>query len=101
MKTNKGSTLDDRIFNRQPDTETKPNPFQDTVTKLGQKIANQLEDLDDRWAKLSTYSEPKIWEKKDRYGHIYFQVFDPIGDRYLHFNSEDEVKWWLDRRYSL
>ena len=99
MKTNNWSSLDDRIFDRRSDLDLHPKSLKNTLTKLKQQIAEHLEDLDDRWAKLSTYSEPKIWEKTDRFGKTYYQIFDPKSDRYLHFNSEAEVRCWLDRRF--
>lgn len=101
MKTKNWSSLDDRVFDRQSALDPYSKSLTNTLTKLKQQIADHLEDIDDRWAKLSTYSEPKIWEKIDRFGNTYFQIFDSKSDRYLRFNSEEEVRCWLDRRFYL
>ncbi len=44
-------------------------------------------------------NEPKICQKCDRDGHAYFQVYDRATDQWHHFNSEAEVRAWLERRY--
>lgn len=72
-----------------------------TSTGFRRKLAQKLEDLDAYWLKLNVYAEPKVWEKKDRYDNTYYRVYDFQSDRYLDFNSEDEVRWWLDKRYYL
>lgn len=100
MKTTNWSRAHEKLCARQQDSKNK-NSQKNTIAKWGQKIAKRLDDLDDRWTKLATYTEPKIWEKKDRLGNTYFRVDDPKGDRYLYFHSEDEVRWWLDQRYYL
>lgn len=96
MKTTNWSRTHDKlvVVDRQQDSKNNNSP-----TEWGQKIAEGLDDIDDRWAKLNTYAEPKIWEKHDRYGDTYFQVYDPQGDRYLFFHSKDEARCWSDQRY--
>lgn len=96
MKTHNWSSLDDLVFDQQEEAKQKYKSSKNTILKLGQKIVNGLDDLDDRWAKLSTYSEPKISEGKNRYGKTYFRVFDFEGDHYIYFNSEEEARWWSD-----
>lgn len=44
-------------------------------------------------------SEPKIYQKQNRHGEIYFRVYDPFTQRYYKFNSEQEVRVWLEERY--
>ena len=43
--------------------------------------------------------EPQVKRKCDRFGKYYWQVYEPISGSYLFFNSEREVKVWLDTRY--
>ena len=52
----------------------------------------------DRFSEKS--SEPKIWQKRNRFGETFFQVYDPATDRYIYLNSEKEVRVWLDDRFS-
>ena len=43
--------------------------------------------------------EPDVKRKYDRSGNFYWQIYDPISRSYLFFNSEREVRVWLDTRY--
>ena len=43
--------------------------------------------------------EPKVWQKCDRQGNIYWLTFDPITKIYSFFSSEEEVRIWLEERY--
>lgn len=44
--------------------------------------------------------EPKVWEKHDRQGNTFFKVYDPASDRWVYLSSENEVRMWLEERYS-
>lgn len=46
------------------------------------------------------YSEPRIQENRDRTGNVYFSVVDPITNQVQPFESEHEVRVWLENRYS-
>lgn len=49
----------------------------------------------------SKLSEPKVWQKKDRKGNIYWRVYNPTTGYCGSFNSEEEVRMWLEERYYL
>jgi hypothetical protein len=49
---------------------------------------------------LSGSSEPRISQKRDRSGNLYFQVHDPVSGQSLSLYSEQEVRMWIDQRYS-
>jgi hypothetical protein len=73
--------------------ETKPAK-QDSVKLPG------LEQLWNAVLQILTRSpEPKIYQKHDRHGKLYFQVYDPIAHRTSTFSTEQEVRIWLDQRY--
>ena len=99
MKTINWSKLNFKDFEEKHSSRQKS--ARNTSSGFRRKLAQKLEDLDDHWSKLNVYAEPKVWEKKDRYGNTYYRVYDPQRDRYLEFNSEEEVRWWLDKRYYL
>lgn len=46
------------------------------------------------------YGEPRIQENRDRTGNVYFSVVDPITNQVQTFESEHEVRVWLENRYS-
>ncbi len=91
MKTINWSVLHFKVF------DGKKNSLRNTIAKLRQKIAQRLDYLGERWVNLSSYSEPKIWERKGRDGNSYFRIYDPIHDSYIYFNSEEEVRAWPDK----
>ncbi|MDJ0724887.1 MAG: hypothetical protein QNJ38_07230 [Prochloraceae cyanobacterium] len=47
----------------------------------------------------SPQTEPKIIRKSDRQGNSYFQVYDPHNRHYATFNSEREIRIWLERSH--
>lgn len=49
---------------------------------------------------LTPSHDPQICEKRDRKGNIYFRIYDSTTDESLTLYSEEEVRIWLDRRYS-
>ena len=100
MKTINWSKSNFQEFDRlkhSPEQKSSIN----TSTGFRRKLTQKLEDLDAYWLKFDVYAEPKVSEKKDRYGDTYYRVYDPQRDRYHDFNSEAEVRWWLDKRYYL
>lgn len=44
-------------------------------------------------------SEPKIQQKRDRSGNLYFKVYDPMTQHSCTLDSEREVRVWLEKRY--
>jgi hypothetical protein len=53
------------------------------------------------WNSISTplSNEPRIWQKRDRLGNIWWYIYDPIGDRVFRFSSEPEVRQWLEKQF--
>ena len=64
--------------------------------KLTTFANNQLQFL---WRYFSQRLEPKIWQKRDRYGNSYWVVYDPTTGHSSCFSSEQEVRVWLEQRY--
>jgi hypothetical protein len=61
----------------------------------------------DRLQKLWNYlvavwwysEEPRITQKQDKSGNWIYRVYDPITHQHLIFDSEQEVRIWLEERY--
>ena len=66
------------------------------VAKLTTFANNQLQYL---WRYFNQRLEPKIWQKRDRYGNFYWVVYDPTTGHSSYFSSEQEVRIWLEQRY--
>ena len=43
--------------------------------------------------------DPRITTKQDDAGHLYYEVYDPVDRCQYRFDSEQEVRVWLDERY--
>lgn len=48
---------------------------------------------------FNTTHEPRISKRFDRWGNIYFAVYDPANKTHQVFTSEQEVRIWLEQRY--
>lgn len=48
---------------------------------------------------LSGNEEPQIRQNRDRSGEIFWRVYDPTTGESARFNSELEVRFWLEQRY--
>ena len=44
-------------------------------------------------------SEPKIIQKTNKKGSLFWQVYDPVTGERKNLVSEQEVREWLDNRY--
>lgn len=62
-------------------------------------ISGKLRNI---WQSLITYlagsSEPYVWKAQTSKG-LQWKVFDPIAQRQLTFNSEADVRVWLEERH--
>ncbi|HBR00157.1 MULTISPECIES: hypothetical protein [Roseofilum] len=61
---------------------------------------DRLQKLWNYFVAIWWYSdEPRITEKKDRDGNWIYHVYDPLSHQHLMFDSEQEVRVWLEERY--
>ena len=73
---------------RQQETP-KGSEIQQIFNQVGRKVLD--------W--LSNPPGPRIWQTKDRTGHISWHIYDPTTARSRCLNSEQEVRMWLDEQY--
>jgi hypothetical protein len=66
------------------------DPVMTWLTHVGQAIANAV----------CSNHEPQVWEKKDRNGTLYWNVYDPATGYSARLASEMEVRIWLERHYT-
>lgn len=50
--------------------------------------------------RLAGNPEPQIWQTRDRQGDLIWHVYDPMNNQSSVFQSEMEVRVWLDQRYN-
>ena len=43
--------------------------------------------------------DPRITTRQDDEGRLYYEVYDPVVRSHYRFDSEQEVRVWLDERY--
>jgi hypothetical protein len=45
-------------------------------------------------------TEPRIWMLTNSRGDIYWRIYDPSAQTFFVFNTEHEVRIWIEQRYS-
>lgn len=56
--------------------------------------------LDRLWQSFTYFAEVKelrITQKRDRQGELYFEIYDFSSGKYHRFDSEQDVRIWIDR----
>jgi len=66
----------------------KRSYFSIFISKIWQKLDNILTINDDL----------KIWQKRDRFGNIYWQAYNPKTRKFVGFASEKEVRIWIEQQ---
>lgn len=60
--------------------------------------------LDSVWQKLTllftSNSELQVWSTRDRNGDLSWHAYDPITRHYVCFGSEDDIRAWIEQRFS-
>ncbi|SKB15845.1 hypothetical protein PL11201_80155 [Planktothrix sp. PCC 11201] len=75
--------------------------YQDKGLSLGQNILHRLQSITAIFVNaLASPTEPKIWQKKDAKGNRIWQIYDPVTGHKARFDTEQEVRIWLEKRYN-
>jgi hypothetical protein len=70
----------------------------DRSARKGQSILALIENLwQNAIAALTEEPKLKIWQKRDRYGHIYWHAYDPCTGKSVCFASELEMLIWIEK----
>jgi hypothetical protein len=76
--------------------------YQSKGFSVGQNILNSLKQITAIFFNaLVSKPEPKIWQKKDAEGNIIWHTYDPVSGYQARFDTEQEVRVWLEERYNL
>ncbi len=79
-------------------TFSRPNP---KFLGIGQKIINLAKIITEAFCNsLVLDSEPKIWKKTDAEGNIFWKTYDPMTGSTASFDTEHQVRVWLEERYN-
>jgi hypothetical protein len=49
------------------------------------------------WHKLP--GEPRVQQKSDRAGNLYWHVYDPVHDNTMRFDDQQQLLVWLDEQH--
>lgn len=49
---------------------------------------------------LCNADEPRVWKTGDRTGQVLWHAYDPLTNKYAAFDSENEIRVWLEERYN-
>ena len=44
-------------------------------------------------------NEPRVWQRVDRLGNVYWQAYDPVTGRSTASASEAELRAWIEQLY--
>ena len=61
-----------------------------SIVKILRKIGSSL---------IAQKNEPRIEQKRDRYGNLYWQVYDFTTNKSYAFGSDGDVRAWIENRY--
>jgi hypothetical protein len=80
------------------DSELIPTEQSDRSSSKGQSIMALIENLwQNAIAALTEEQELKIWQKRDRNGHIHWHAYDPCIGKSVSFASELEMIIWIEQ----
>lgn len=65
--------------------------------KINHFIINTFRKIGQSLVKGNT--EPQIKYKRDRYGNLYWQVYDVTTNQSYAFGSEQDVRAWIEERH--
>jgi hypothetical protein len=71
------------------------------ITRIGQQLKERVGKMSKAIAaRVMHSSDPTINERRDRWGNVYYQVYDPRTQKSAVFGSELEIRYWLEQRYA-
>lgn len=83
----------DELLHQESLDRSRRSREQSKLSSLRLTLTNLTQTL------LRNSKEPRIRKTVDRTGNLQWNVYDPQGYQSLTFNSELEVRQWLDQRY--
>ncbi|MBW4517726.1 MAG: hypothetical protein KME11_21185 [Timaviella obliquedivisa GSE-PSE-MK23-08B] len=72
---------------------------QDSEQKMSKLVLKLSQALKFFFESMLKVDEPKIYRSRDKSGSSFWTVYDQVTGRRVFFDSEAEVRGWLDRRY--
>jgi YD repeat-containing protein len=89
-------------FNQNPTKVSLSSKFKFLSRLMSTIVLKSKSFLSYAWKTLSTPAsdEPQVRQRRDRSGQIYWLVYDPETNRSARLSSEQEVRQWLEQRFS-
>lgn len=86
-----------RTFQQQRNYER----FEQLPPQVRQLTVSSLRDF---WEVLSNLwrfpsKEPRVRQKMDRFGTIYWEAYDPLHELSIRFDDEQAMMVWLDKQF--
>jgi hypothetical protein len=74
-----------------PDSVMRVRPHMLSFYTLLEQLSKSLVEA------LTAVQEPRVWQQRDRTGHSWWHVYDPVTKRSARFATETEVLIWLEQ----
>jgi hypothetical protein len=80
--------------------QQSPSVVRPAKQSIGQKIAAAFRQMQHSLQTFSFFQqEPDIQERVDNQGNVQWQVYDPLNDSILDFDSQSDLLSWLEERH--
>lgn len=80
----------EQIYNYKPELQQNRPTRKSWLKKIWRSLITVLNDN----------SEMRIWKTEDRTGRSLWKLYDPITGETFDFNSENDVRTWIEESYS-
>ncbi|MCU0524919.1 MAG: hypothetical protein MUF72_08855 [Elainella sp. Prado103] len=75
----------------------QPLPTASHATSMGTRWQNGW-----KYLKATLFAtQPEVWQASDRQGRMAWYLYCPTDEKLHQFDSENEVRIWLERQYSV
>jgi hypothetical protein len=93
MSTNTNGFSTDSNFTQEWFELVDAKPGKWNIKQIIHRIWHSVTEL------FAPSSELRVFTGRDRYGNTYYRVYDALTQDFHRFESENEVRIWLEQRY--
>lgn len=80
----------EQIYNYKPEPQNNRPTCRSWLKKMWRSLVTAL----------SQNAEMRVWKTEDKTGRLLWKLYDPITGETFDFNSENEVRTWIEESYN-